>query len=98
MTMRPNVTAMPACVIAPLLTSLMTIAPVPAKTSAAVPKSSARKTRRIVLVRGVANARDILAPDGHPGGDGVAHVARLLELFRVDAVELRGIGKTPVQA
>src|SRR3954465_2792734 len=40
-TIRPNVSEIPTCVIAPPLTSLMTIAPVPANTRANVPTDSA---------------------------------------------------------
>src|SRR5712691_5918983 len=40
-TTSPNVKAMPACVMAPLLVSLITMAPVPAKTRANVPNASA---------------------------------------------------------
>ena len=39
---RPNVIAIPTCVTAPLVTSLITIDPVPAKTKANVPKTSAK--------------------------------------------------------
>src|SRR5215471_10496171 len=71
--MRPKVSAIPTWVMAPALTSLIMIAPVPAKTRAKVPNSSAQSFFISVWGRwAVAGGHDKIKGDGRSDDLGLA--------------------------
>src|SRR5437868_1547242 len=72
-TMSPNVKAMPTWVTAPLLTSLITMAPVPVKTRAKVPRNSAISFLIILIVEELSSIRLVRKSPPHARGQQVGN-------------------------
>src|SRR5438874_4769793 len=95
-TIRPNVSAIPTWETSPPVTSSMTIAPVPAKTSAKVPRHSAMSFLAIDLrCRGL--QADLFAPLLNLRPDLVANEPNLFEFCGFTALHLRRIREAPMQ-
>src|SRR6059058_2758774 len=96
-TIRPNVSAIPTWETSPPVTSSMTIAPVPAKTSAKVPRHSAMSFLAIDLrCRGL--QADLFAPVLNFRPNFVANDPDLFEFCGLAALHLRRIGEAPMQS
>src|SRR5207302_11166917 len=97
-TIRPKVSAIPTWETPPLVTSSMTIAPVPAKTSAKVPRHSAASFFRHRDLHRRRLQADLVAPLLDLRPDFVANDPDLSEFCGFAALHLRRIGEAPMHS